>query len=73
VNPDDGNPPPPLSKLVWTIIIASTILILLGCYFMYRISLVRAQLRNFTPVLRYSEGPDRMSEDPALRSTSEPA
>src|ERR1019366_9372790 len=26
-----------------------------------------------TPVLRYSEEPDRLSKNPALRSTSEPA
>jgi len=31
------------------------------------------QFRHPTPVLRYSEEPDRASKNPALRSTSEPA
>ena len=35
--------------------------------------LLRNSFITPTPVLRYSEEPDRMSENPALRSTSEPA
>jgi len=33
----------------------------------------RGELHHPTPVLRYSEEPDRSSKNPALRSTSEPA
>ena len=35
---NDPDPPPPLSRLVWVIIIGGSILIFIGCYVMYRIS-----------------------------------